>query len=191
MTKEVLRTAFLAKRKSLTADEVARLSQCIATNFFNYFEQNGLADTTTTIHTFLPIKRRHEVDTWCIINPLWTNYSHIHISVPVTDEYNNQLLNYTLFPGTPLVANRLGIPEPAIGSRYETDLSQIGIVLIPLLAFDKQGHRVGYGGGYYDRFLANCRPDCLKVGLSLFEAVDEITDVESTDIKLDVYITPF
>ncbi|SOD96790.1 5-formyltetrahydrofolate cyclo-ligase [Spirosoma fluviale] len=190
MTKAELRREFLAKRKALTADEVAYRSELIAARFFTYLEENDLADVPTIIHTFLPIKRHNEVNTWAIIEPIWQSFGHIHISVPVTDEYTHQLLNYTIFPGTPLVTNRLGIPEPAIGSRYETELNQISIVLVPLLAFDKQGNRVGYGGGYYDRFLAGCRPDCLKVGLSLFEAVHEITDIEPTDIKLDVCITP-
>ncbi|GAB3036686.1 5-formyltetrahydrofolate cyclo-ligase [Spirosoma pulveris] len=190
MTKSALRQALLAQRKALTADEVAHRSDLIAGRFFTYLEENGFTDASIIIHTFLPIKRHNEVNTWAIIEPIWLSFPHIHISVPVTDEYNQQLLNYTIFPGTPLVTNRLGIPEPAVGSRYETALEQISIVLVPLLAFDKQGHRVGYGGGYYDRFLAGCRPDCLKVGLSLFEAVDEITDIEPTDVKLDFCITP-
>ncbi|AUD03047.1 5-formyltetrahydrofolate cyclo-ligase [Spirosoma pollinicola] len=189
MTKAELRQKFLAKRKALTAEEVTRKSQHIASNFFAYLEQSRLADTQIIVHTFLPIKRRNEVDTWTIINSIWTNFSQIQISVPVTDEYNNQLLNYTLFPSTALVENRLGIPEPVISSRYETDLSQISIVLVPLLAFDPFGNRVGYGGGYYDRFLANSVPNSLKIGLSLFEPVEQINDVEGTDVKLDICVT--
>lgn len=190
MTKVELRQEFLAKRKVLTAEEVTRDSQRIAHNFFTYLEQHDLDSTPAIVHTFLPIKRRNEVDTWLIINQIWTNFPHIQISVPVTDEYTNQLINYTLFPSTALVENRLGIPEPAVGSRYETDLAQISIVLVPLLIFDKQGHRVGYGGGYYDRFLASCRPDCLTIGLSLFEPIDIIDDIALTDVPLNCFITP-
>ncbi|GAB2522667.1 5-formyltetrahydrofolate cyclo-ligase [Spirosoma aerophilum] len=190
MTKSALRQSFLAQRKALEADDVTRLSERIADHFFTYLEQNGLAETPFTLHTFLPIKRHNEVNTWAIVEPIWLSYSHIQVSVPVTDEYNQQLLNYTIFPGTPLVNNRLGIPEPAIGSRYETEPGQISIVLVPLLAFDKTGHRVGYGGGYYDRFLADDVPDSRKIGLSLFDPVDNIVDVEPTDVRLDVCITP-
>lgn len=64
------------------------------------------------------------------------------------------------------------------------------MVLIPLLAFDKNGYRVGYGKGFYDRFLAECRPDVVKVGLSVFEPIDEITDLNEFDIKMDFCITP-
>jgi 5-formyltetrahydrofolate cyclo-ligase len=63
-------------------------------------------------------------------------------------------------------------------------------VFIPLLAFDKSGHRVGYGAGYYDRFLSKCKPDCLKVGLSFFEPVDEISDADEFDVKLNHCVTP-
>ncbi|GAB3798186.1 5-formyltetrahydrofolate cyclo-ligase [Spirosoma humi] len=190
MTKAELRREFLAKRKILTAEEVAQDSQRIASNFFTYLEQHDLDSSPAIVHTFLPIKRRNEVDTWFIINQIWTHLPHIQISVPVTDEYTNQLINYTLFPSTALIENRLGIPEPAVGSRYETDLAQISIVLVPLLIFDKQGHRVGYGGGYYDRFLASCRPDCLTIGLSLFEPINIIDDIGPTDISLNCFITP-
>lgn len=190
MTKAELRQAFLAKRKALTADAVSRDSQRITSNFFTYLDQNDLGDKQTILHTFLPIKRQNEVDTWPIIHQVWTNYPHIQISVPVTDEYTNQLINYALFPATTLVENRLGIPEPAIGSRYETDLTQISIVLVPLLIVDRSGHRVGYGGGYYDRFLANDVPHSLKIGLSLFDPIDQIIDFNDTDIKLDVCISP-
>lgn len=190
MTKAELRREFLAKRKALTVEEVTQASQRIASHFFTYLEQCGLGNAQATLHTFLPIKRRNEVDTWPIINQIWTNFPHIQINVPVTDEYTNQLISYMLFPSTALVENRLRIPEPAVGSRYETDLAQISIVLVPLLIFDKRGHRVGYGGGYYDRFLASCRPDCLKIGLSLFDPVDTIDDIVSTDVPLDWFITP-
>ncbi|MVM40107.1 5-formyltetrahydrofolate cyclo-ligase [Spirosoma sp. HMF3257] len=190
MTKVELRREFLTRRKALAPDDVNHRSQLIADRFFAYFEHNNLGDTPTTIHTFLPIKRHNEVDTWLIIKQVWLTFSHLFISVPVTDEYTYQLINYTIFPSTPLVANRLGIPEPAIGSRYETNLDQISVVLVPLLAFDLKGNRVGYGGGYYDRFLAEQVPDSLKIGLSLFDPVKQIDGIEFTDIKLDACITP-
>ena len=64
------------------------------------------------------------------------------------------------------------------------------MVLVPLLAFDKLGHRVGYGKGYYDRFLAKCPPNCLRIGLSLFDPVERIDDVVPTDIRLNSCLTP-
>ena len=63
-------------------------------------------------------------------------------------------------------------------------------MFIPLLAFDNKGNRVGYGKGYYDNFLSKCTPDVIKIGLSFFEASDEITDVFESDIALDYCVTP-
>jgi len=81
-----------------------------------------------------------------------------------------------------------GIPEPVGGMIMEP--ASFDVILVPLVAFDKNGHRVGYGKGFYDRYLALCRPDCLKIGISLFEPVELIEDVESHDIPLDLAISP-
>ena len=87
-----------------------------------------------------------------------------------------------------LIENRWGIREPVSGEVLGPE--QIDLVIVPLLCFDASGHRVGYGRGMYDRFLAGCRADCLKVGLSYFPPVAAIDDVSETDIGLDVCITP-
>jgi 5-formyltetrahydrofolate cyclo-ligase len=84
--------------------------------------------------------------------------------------------------------SKWGIPEPLKGRIVEP--AELDVVLIPLLAFDLNGHRVGYGKGFYDRYLASCRPDCLKIGISFFEATAPIDDVESHDIALDIAICP-
>ena len=64
------------------------------------------------------------------------------------------------------------------------------MILVPLLAYDLQGNRVGYGKGFYDRFLAKCNANVQKVGLSYFEPLDSIGDAESFDIKLNSCISP-
>ena len=69
-------------------------------------------------------------------------------------------------------------------------VNEIDLVLVPLLAFDKNGYRVGYGKGYYDKFLSNCRPDVIKIGLSFFDAVDEIEDIDDYDLPLNFCVTP-
>ena len=64
------------------------------------------------------------------------------------------------------------------------------MVIVPLLAYDKEGHRVGYGKGYYDKFLEKCNPHTMTVGLSFFDPVKEITDIEPFDVPLNYCITP-
>jgi 5-formyltetrahydrofolate cyclo-ligase len=67
--------------------------------------------------------------------------------------------------------------------------TEIDLVLVPLLTFDKRGHRVGYGKGYYDKFLARCNPYVIKIGLNFYDPVDEISDINAFDIPLDFCVT--
>jgi 5-formyltetrahydrofolate cyclo-ligase len=84
--------------------------------------------------------------------------------------------------------NEIGIPEPNHGKIIKTE--QFDYVFVPLLAFDNSGQRVGYGKGFYDRFLKKCSAHCQFVGLSLFDESVEISDVNRNDVKLDYCITP-
>lgn len=188
MTKAELRRQFLRERKALPTDEVKRRSELIAEGFFDLLDKSDLATGPATIHTFLPIQRQNEVDTWPIIRFLWMNYGHLNIAVPVTNPSKNALSHYRLFPETLLVENRWGIPEPVGTDLQPQQPADFDLVLVPLLAFDQQGQRIGYGGGFYDRFLSECRPDCLKIGLSLVEPIARINDIEQTDVRLDVCI---
>lgn len=184
MTKAALRTQFLSQRKALLPNDVAERSAAIANRFF--LEHSIISGT---LHLFLPIDRQNEVDTWLIIRQLWRDFPAVRVVVSVTDMVTNQLTHYPLLPDMTLTENRWGIPEP-LSDAAPIPATDFDSVLVPLLAFDRQGHRVGYGKGYYDRFLANCRPDCRKIGLSLFGPIDRITDVEPTDVQLDGCLTP-
>lgn len=190
MDKATVRQQFLAKRKALTADEVNRRSQRIAERFFDFLEKSSLRHTSARIHTFLPIKRQNEVDTWPIIHCLWASYTNLRIATSTTNVSTRTLHHYPLCPQTLLIENRWGIPEPAVNHPSLLEPLDIDLVLIPLLAFDQAGQRVGYGGGFYDRFLAECRADCLKIGLSLFDPTGQIEAIEPTDIPLNACITP-
>jgi 5-formyltetrahydrofolate cyclo-ligase len=191
MNKATLRQQFLAQRRALSAEEVSIHNQLITLQFFDFLKENTLASESGVIHTFLPIIRQNEVDTWPIIRRIWEDFSHIQVAVPVTNASAHTLSHYLLSPATPLIENRWGIPEPVSAGNQLLPSDVFSLVLIPLLAFDQQGHRVGYGGGFYDRFLSECRPDCLKIGLSLFGPIERIDDVEPTDIQLDACITPW
>jgi 5-formyltetrahydrofolate cyclo-ligase len=58
------------------------------------------------------------------------------------------------------------------------------------LAFDRDGHRAGYGKGFYDRFLTKVRPNCIKAGVSFFEPISRFQDIDPFDIAMDVCFTP-
>jgi 5-formyltetrahydrofolate cyclo-ligase len=85
-------------------------------------------------------------------------------------------------------ANAINILEP-LETRI-VDPQEIDLVLVPVLACDTNGNRVGYGKGYYDRYLSRCREDCIKVGISYFEPVDTIDDADGYDVPLNFCITP-
>ena len=98
------------------------------------------------------------------------------------------MTNYLLTDSTLLKVNKLGVSEPISG--IEIKPVQLEVVFIPMLSFDKSGHRVGYGGGYYDRLLKKCSRNCIKIGLSFFDPEDRIEDITQSDIKMNHCITP-
>ena len=81
-----------------------------------------------------------------------------------------------------------GIEQPQSGDKVAPLL--IDCVLVPLLAFDERGYRVGYGKGFYDRFLPSLRPGVTTVGVSYFEAVPLISDTNEYDVPLTYCVTP-
>lgn len=186
MFKKDLRKEFLQKRKTLTEAEVEGFSRKIHDWFFRSIPVHAYA----TVHTFLPIKRNNEIDTWLIISTLQKDFA-TDIIIPRSHE-DGTMTNYLLTEKTVLEESKLKIIEPneTQNSEFRIQNSKIDLVLIPLLCFDKKGYRVGYGKGYYDRFLADCRPDVLKIGLSFFEPVDLIEDINEFDMKMNYCITP-
>lgn len=136
-------------------------------------------------HIFLPISEQKEIDTHFILSILQGKDKNV-VLPKVTGP--NSLKHYLLTDATRFELNRWNIPEPVDGIEVPAD--KIDVVFIPLLAFDKKGNRVGYGKGFYDTFLRECRRDAMKIGVSLFQAEDAITDNNTYDIPLDYCITP-
>ena len=184
MQKRELRQQMQQKRAHYTAAELQEWSSRITGHFFDHFT---LADYKT-IHVFLPILRKKEIDTWQIIRQLQMNYPHIRIAVSVSNTVDCTLDHFWLKPETKLQENKWCIPEPVQAEGIA--VADIDMVLVPLLAFDRQGHRVGYGKGFYDRFLASCRPGTVKIGLSLESVGKQVADVHEGDVVLDYVITP-
>ncbi|WP_298221482.1 5-formyltetrahydrofolate cyclo-ligase [Flavobacterium sp.] len=137
-------------------------------------------------HVFLPILEKKEVDTEFILHVLAGKDKDIVVSK--SDFSRMDMTHFLLTDSTKFAKNRYGISEPVDG--LEVPVAKIDVVFVPLLAFDKLGHRVGYGKGFYDTFLMECKPETLKIGLSFFEAEDSIEDVWEGDQKLDYCITP-
>ena len=184
MLKAELRKIYLEKRKNLSPEERKQKSRQIADRFFQNFDLGEI----NFLHVFLSIERFNEIDTSLIINKIRREFPRIELVAPRVNPQTNELENLAFKPETELIESVWQIYEPAGNDTLETE--KIDLVLVPLLCFDREGHRVGYGKGFYDRLLKKCRADYRKIGLSYFAPVEEISDTHDFDVKLDFCITP-
>lgn len=184
MTKAELRKTYLEKRITITEGEYLQFSQRICDQFFSVIDLSFIK----VVHTFLPIITNKEPDTWLMIERIRREFPHIMFSLPRINKKTDSLENIFFEGLHQLEENNWGIQQPKHGVPTPSD--KIDLVLVPLLAFDTTGHRVGYGKGYYDRFLASCRKDCLKVGISFFSPVKKIEDTIESDFRLTSCLTP-
>ncbi|MDT0685388.1 5-formyltetrahydrofolate cyclo-ligase [Autumnicola psychrophila] len=181
MKKKFLRAKYKKLRLGLSKETIEDLSLQIANQLLTLPIWNY-----DFYHLFLSIAEQKEVETEPILHILQGKDKNVVL--PKTDVPTNKLINYLLTDTTVIKRNRWNIPEPLDG--IEINVDKIDVVFIPLLAFDKSGHRVGYGKGFYDKFLAACKEDVVKVGLSFFESEIEIEDTYQSDIPLDYCVTP-
>jgi len=184
MTKDKLRALYLERRLTISGQLCSLLSHNLYERFVSYFD----ASTIQVLHSYLPMEKNREPDTWIIIDWFRMKYPEIRISLPRVNFETGQLDSIYFDDRYQLQKNKWGLEEPHLG--VPTPPEVIDLVIVPLLAVDKRGHRVGYGKGYYDNFLSTCRPDCKKVGLSFFEPVDSIEDINPLDVPLNYCITP-
>jgi len=180
MLKKDLRIKYLRLRSSLTQAQISSQSIAIA----NSVLQLPIWDNFY-FHIFLPIEQKAEIDTEGVISILLGLDKNVIVPKIISE---TSLEHYLLTDNTKFTTNKLNIPEPVDGIIIEPN--KLDVVFIPLLAFDELGNRIGYGKGYYDRFLSECKDDVIKIGLSFFEAEHNIDDVDITDIPLDYCITP-
>ncbi|MEJ1221287.1 5-formyltetrahydrofolate cyclo-ligase [Sediminicola sp. 1XM1-17] len=180
MLKKELRSKYLSLRNSITLDQLEDQSLLLANTLLDIPIWNF-----SFYHLFLPIAKKKEIDTSYILSILQGKDKNVVIPKMVD---NQRLTHFLLTDNTVIKPNSWGVPEPLDG--LEVPPNKIDVVFIPLLAFDEKGNRVGYGKGFYDIFLKECRPNVVKIGLSLFEAEKNIDDITPEDVSLDYCITP-
>lgn len=186
MTKSGLRRTYLSKRKNLDPGSIQQLTQAISANLTAFLRDKSF----TTVHIFLTQARNNEVDTLKIIDALRDAFSNLRVAAPFVVPGTRDMLHFSISPGSKFIHNTWQIPEPDPAAELQVLPKEIDVVIIPMLAFDKQGFRVGYGGGFYDRFLPQCRPETWKIGLSFFGPVDKIADLDNFDVPMNACITP-
>ena len=181
MLKKELRQKYKELRKQLSENDIEEWSLQIANQLIRLdIWQHSF------YHLFLPIESQKEVNTEYILQVLAGKDKNIVLSK--SDFSTREMTHFLLTDNTTIKKNAYDIPEPIDG--LEVPVFKIDVVFVPLLAFDENGNRVGYGKGFYDKFLAECKPEILKIGLSFFESEKVISDVLNTDIQLDLCVTP-
>jgi 5-formyltetrahydrofolate cyclo-ligase len=183
MLKSELRKIYREKRSLLTATERMKMDDLLLIQF-----QKVPIDFVNTMLSYSPSDKHAEPNTYLFSTYLAHMIPGLRTCYPVTDFENLQMKAMLVDDDTEFSFNAYDIEEPVNGT--EIDPQEIDIVFVPMLICDTAGYRVGFGKGFYDRFLPLCREDVLKVGFSYFEPVDAITDTHQFDIPLDFCVTP-
>ncbi|WP_165799047.1 5-formyltetrahydrofolate cyclo-ligase [Sphingobacterium corticibacter] len=185
MTKDELRASFKNKRLALLPAE----RQALDDQLLEGLKSLDLS-AVRYVHIYLPIAKWKEYDTMPFIHWLRQYHPEIHIVVSVS-ELKHGTLEHFIWNTESVVKNAWGIPELVLHpNTNRVNPTDIDLVVIPLLVCDHEGNRIGYGKGYYDRFLQACRSDVHKVGISYFEPLDELIPADPWDVPLDRLITP-
>ena len=185
MKKDDIRAFYKAKRSALSPQSKSKMDDLLLIKF-----QQLLIDIPSLLMTYSPIKVLNEFDPQIITDYCYFKNPGQQLFYPVTmeSEMGPLIRSVIVEDETIFETNKYGIEEPIDG--IDMFPSEIDLVIAPLISFDKKGNRVGYGKGYYDRFLKQCRKDCVKIGFSYFEPVDQVEDINKYDVKLNFGITP-
>jgi 5-formyltetrahydrofolate cyclo-ligase len=181
-SKERIRKLFIGKRKSLSQFEVEQKSKLVISKL----KDLEVYKKSKTILAYL--NTQNEVITTDFISECIKEGRAVYL--PVVLKEQNQLEFYRVFNvNTDIHLGKFRIYEPAANPNNRVGLEAIDVVIVPGIAFDTKKNRLGYGGGYYDRFLKDLAPEVTKIGLGFdLQIIDEIP-VESFDISMNIVIT--
>lgn len=183
MNKLILRKRLIQKRASLTEEQRRYANQKIRDGFEKiiqkeHFPKEDMLYFYVSIHT--------EVDTKGIISDLLEK--GYRIALPkVTDLQQHEMKFFEIFQMSDLKKGFHGIYEPQNDNQEE--ICSKGIMVVPGLGFTKKMDRLGYGGGFYDRYFSKMRADILKVAFAFECQIVQNLPVEETDYKIDMIIT--
>lgn len=181
MLKKDIRIVFRKKREELKERERLIFHDLMLIQF-----QRMEISIPNFIMTYAPFEKEYDpelIEKYCQFKNPDTAFG-----LPVVNPADTLMKCIAINEETAYSLNKFGILEPSEGT--EINAKEIGMVIIPLLSFDKTGNRVGYGKGYYDRFLKKSRSNTIKIGFSFFEPIDVIEDTDDYDVPMDYCITP-
>lgn len=180
MTKAEARQNFLFDRRQISQPEIEELSAEICSRIFSHFNFRN-----KHVLLFSPIRKNKEVNLSGLADQIRKSGGHTYL--PISDFENLSMEIAPYFGDEELTENKWGIPEPKVDEFINAEI--IDIVILPLTAFDRDGHRAGYGKGFYDRFLTKVRPDCIKAGVNFFEPIARFQDLDPFDVAMDLCFT--
>ncbi|AGW85909.1 5-formyltetrahydrofolate cyclo-ligase [Blattabacterium sp. (Nauphoeta cinerea)] len=184
MNKKKLREKYLCIRKSISRIEIIKMSYEI----FFHLKKIFFLWKKTYYHIFLPIHEYKEVDTFIIIDFLFKIGKCV--TIPCSNFRNLSIENCLFHNNTILIKKKYGILEPIPVHKSIVSISLIEVIFVPLLIFDLKGYRIGYGKGFYDRFIPLCEKNVIKIGLSFFYPIKKIENPHKNDLLIDIGITP-
>lgn len=176
-----LRKRIFHNRKLLSDQYLSSVNNRIHSLTFQLIEEID----PQAVHAFLPIERNNEPDLWPLIHDLFE--IEIEVMTSITNFKSKTMEHFWIKRDTLYVEGEFGIPQPK--NCKKANLTDADVVLIPLLAFDKNGHRLGYGQGYYDRLISELDTETVRVGLNFSGPFDKFTFIEDHDMKLDYCIS--
>ena len=181
MKKQELRALYKQKRNDLTEIQIKDLQENIYQQIYNLD-----LSTVKNVHLFLSMPKFKEIDTAPLIT--WFRNKNKRIVVSKCNFKDNTLSHFYLEENTVLSLNKFGVLEPVAAELVEEN--KLDLIFIPMLISDDKKFRVGYGKGFYDRFLSNCRKDAKFIGLNFFPPITAIEDKNEFDIPLHQVIYP-
>lgn len=179
MEKKEMRQAMLAKRLTLAEDERAQAGQLALKQVQKLLRGNE------RVMLYMPF--RGELDT--LIVARWLLEQGGEIVLPLTDKHTRKLTPALVSGLAALQPAAYGILEPARSSCEVVEPASLQAVIVPGAAFDQAGYRIGYGGGYYDRFLTRVSAECLTIGYGYDWQLVEVLDHDPWDQKLRYIVT--
>jgi 5-formyltetrahydrofolate cyclo-ligase len=177
--KEVIRSRLQLWRKNLSAETVQAKSSVITDHCIQLIDWKA----TTSVYVYLPNHKQHEINTWPLIRYIWHAHPHILVAAPHME--GDRMQAYKITETTGIYESAFGIPEPCDAERMnDTDFN---VVIVPVTGFTKNGYRLGYGKGHYDRFLDKTK-NTITIGLAYDETEIDFLP-EPHDIPLHYSIT--
>ena len=177
-------------RKNLSNNQQIIAAQSLKMNFIQHLKSEK---TTNSKHIAIYLSNDGELDTSLLIKELWSLNHTVYL--PIIHPFNGANLLFQRYEkNSPMRANRYGILEPKLNCSQICPLPALDYLLMPLVAFDKQGNRLGMGGGFYDRTLARLHEQNWQkpqlIGLAHECQKADALPIESWDVPLKTIITP-